>query len=105
MLGLRMPVTFAEFLTWLVVGLLGGTAAGIVVKRMRGGYGFFTNLVLGCLGAIVGGLLFHIFTILPDLDSISISLRDLVSAFVGSLVLLALVWIWQRFGRRSAPAS
>ena len=100
-----MSVTFAEFLTWLIVGLLGGTAAGVVVNRMRRGYGFFINLVLGCLGAIVGGLLFHIFTILPDLDSISISLRDLVSAFVGSLVVLALVWIWQRFGRRSAPAS
>jgi uncharacterized membrane protein YeaQ/YmgE (transglycosylase-associated protein family) len=80
--------------------LLGGTAVGIAVERMRG-----VNLVLGCLGAIVGGLLFHIFTIPPDLDSISISLRDLASAFVGSLVVLALVWIWQRFGRRSAPAS
>jgi len=91
-------------MTWLVVGLLGGTAAGIVVKRSRKGFGVLINLVLGCLGAIVGGLLFHIFAILPGLDTISISLRDLVSAFVGSIVLLGLLWIWQRYGRRNASA-
>jgi uncharacterized membrane protein YeaQ/YmgE (transglycosylase-associated protein family) len=99
-----MPFTSGEFVTWLVVGLLGGTAAGIVVKRTRKGFGLLTNLVLGCLGAIVGGLLFHTFAILPGLDAISISLRDLVSGFVGSIVLLGLLWIWQRYVRHNASA-
>ena len=99
-----MPFTSGEFVTWLVVGLLGGTAAGIVVKRARKGFGLLTNLVLGCLGAIVGGLLFHIFAILPALGAISISLRDLVSGFVGSIVLLGLLWIWQRYVRHNASA-
>jgi uncharacterized membrane protein YeaQ/YmgE (transglycosylase-associated protein family) len=92
-----VPLTFAEFLVWLIVGLLGGSAAGMIVKRKRKGFGFFTNLALGCLGAIVGGLLFHVFTILPGLDSISISLRDVLSAFVGALVLMGLWWIWERY--------
>ena len=30
-----MPFSFAQFVTWLIVGLLGGTAAGMVVKRHR----------------------------------------------------------------------
>jgi hypothetical protein len=44
-----VPLTFAEFLVWLIVGLLGGSAAGMIVKRKRKGFGFFTNLALaGC---------------------------------------------------------
>jgi uncharacterized membrane protein YeaQ/YmgE (transglycosylase-associated protein family) len=38
---------------------------------------------LGLAGAIVGGLLFRLLGILPGLDQISISLHDVVAAFVG----------------------
>jgi hypothetical protein len=32
-----------------------------------------------------------------SLDQISISLRDVVAAFVGSLIVLAAIGLWQRF--------
>jgi uncharacterized membrane protein YeaQ/YmgE (transglycosylase-associated protein family) len=96
-----MPFTFAEVVTWLIVGLLAGTLAGIVVKRRRQGFGLTVNLALGSLGALIGGALFHIFEMLPQLEAISVSLRDLLSAFLGSLLLLALVRMWQRYNRRT----
>ena len=95
-----MPFTFAQFIPWLIVGLLGGSAAGMVVKRQRKGFGIAVNLALGALGAIIGGAAFRIFSLFERLDAISISLRDLLAAFLGSLLVLAIVWIWQRYGRR-----
>lgn len=92
-----MPFSFDQFLTWLIIGLIGGSLTGVIVRRERRGFGIIVNLVLGCGGAIVGGLLFRFFKIFPELDKISISLRDLLSAFFGSLLVLAAVWIWQNY--------
>jgi uncharacterized membrane protein YeaQ/YmgE (transglycosylase-associated protein family) len=101
-----MPFTFAQFVTWLLVGLLGGSAAGMVVKLQRKGFGIAVNLAVGAVGAVVGGVAFRIFSLFERLDAVSISLRDLLSAFLGSLLVLGSVWIWQRYGRRSwSPAS
>ena len=58
------------------------------------GIGLLTNIGLGCAGAVVGGALFTAFKLLPGLDAIVISLRDVVAAFIGSLVVLAAVWLW-----------
>jgi uncharacterized membrane protein YeaQ/YmgE (transglycosylase-associated protein family) len=95
-----MPFTLAQFVTWLIVGLLGGSAAGMVVKRQRKGFGTAVNLAIGAAGAIIGGVAFRIFSLFEGLDAISVSLRDLLSAFLGSLLVLGIVWIWQRYGRR-----
>jgi uncharacterized membrane protein YeaQ/YmgE (transglycosylase-associated protein family) len=95
-----MRFSFAQFITWLIVGLLGGSAAGMVVKRRRKGFGIAVNLTLGILGAIIGGAVFHVFSLFTRLDAISISLRDLLAAFLGSLLVLAVFWAWQRYGRR-----
>ena len=74
----------------------------MVVKRERKGFGLAVNLALGSLGAIVGGILFRLFRILPTLDSISVSVRDLLSAFFGSLLVLAALWAWQRHTHASS---
>jgi uncharacterized membrane protein YeaQ/YmgE (transglycosylase-associated protein family) len=95
-----MPFTFAQFVTWLLVGLLGGSAAGMVVKRQRKGFGTVANLAVGAVGAIVGGATFRIFSLFERLDAISVSLRDLLSAFLGSLLVIGGIWTWQRYGRR-----
>jgi uncharacterized membrane protein YeaQ/YmgE (transglycosylase-associated protein family) len=54
------------------------------------------NLAVGLAGALVGGLIFRAFGLLPALDQVSISLRDVVAAVVGSLIVLFAVWFWQR---------
>ena len=85
-----------QLIVWIVVGLLGGGLAGALMTWERGGFGLFRNLALGLAGAFIGGLLFRIFGIWPGLDKIAISLRDVVAAFFGSLVVLAVLWIWQK---------
>jgi len=96
-----MTFTFAPFVTWLIVGLLGGSAAGMVVKRRREGFGMAINLAIGAVGAIIGGVAFRIFSLFEGLGAISVSLRDLLSAFSGSFLVLGMVWIWQCYGRRN----
>ena len=91
-----MPVTLAEFAVWVIVGLLGGSLAGLMIKRDRKGFGMPANLGLGLAGALVGGLLFRLLGLFPDLDKITISLRDIVAAVLGSLLVLGIIWLRQR---------
>jgi uncharacterized membrane protein YeaQ/YmgE (transglycosylase-associated protein family) len=93
-----MP-SFDQVIVWLVVGLLGGSLAGLIITWERSGFGHLRNLGMGLSGAVVGGLIFRLFGLFPRLDRIAISLRDIVAAFLGSLIVLAALWIWQRFKR------
>ena len=93
---MSMHITLYEIAVWLIVGLLGGTLAGLVVKRQKRGFGLTINLLLGLAGAVVGGLLFRLLGLFPNLDKISISMRDIVASLAGSLLILAVFWLWQR---------
>lgn len=90
--------SLAHAVTWLVVGLIGGSLAGMLVKGRKAGFGVLANIGLGCAGAVIGGALFAMFGLFPGLESIVISLRDVVAAFVGSLVVLAAIWLWSTRG-------
>ncbi len=92
-----MPISLDQIFVWIVVGLLGGSLAGLVIKRDRQGFGMMANFGLGLAGALVGGLLFRLLGILPDLDKVAISLRDVIAAFVGSLLVLLGLWLWRRY--------
>lgn len=91
-----MTITLSKIIVWLVIGAIGGTLAGALVRWQRAGFGWWTNLGIGLVGALVGGFIFSIFGIFPGLESISISLRDIVSGFVGSILFLLAVWVWQQ---------
>ena len=83
--------TVDQVIVWIVVGLIGGSLAGLIVKRDREGFGIMRNLGLGLAGALVGGLLFRLFRLWPGLDQIAISLRDVVAAFIGSIAVNAFI--------------
>jgi uncharacterized membrane protein YeaQ/YmgE (transglycosylase-associated protein family) len=85
-----------QLIVWIVVGLIGGGLAGLLITWDREGFGLIRNLGLGLAGAFVGGLMFRIFGLFPGLDKIAISLRDIVAAVVGSLIVLLVLWIWKR---------
>ena len=93
-----MP-SLAQLIVLIVMGLVCGSIAGLILTRERKGFGLVRNMGLGLAGAIVGGLLFRLIGLLPGLDKISISLRDVVAAFIGSLIVLAAIWLWQRFAK------
>ena len=86
-----------QLIVWIIVGLLGGSLAGLLTTWERRGFGLFRNLAVGLAGALIGGLLFRMLGLFPGLDKISISLRDVVAALLGSLIVLAALWLWQRF--------
>src|SRR5262249_39650729 len=90
-----MP-SFDHIIVWIIVGLLGGSLAGLISKWDGRGFGLCRNLGLALLGALIGGLLFRWLGILPSLERISISLRDVVSACIGSLLVLLALWVWER---------
>ena len=92
---MEMP-SLDQVIVWIAVGLIGGSLAGLVVKWDREGFGFIRNLGLGLAGALVGGSLFRLLRLFPGLDRVSILLRDVVAAFVGSLIVLVGLWLWQR---------
>lgn len=94
-----------QLIVWIVVGLIGGSLAGLLTTWDRGGFGHLRNLALGLVGALVGGLLFRLLGLFPQLDRIAISLRDVVAAVIGSLIVLVLLWLWQRArGAAARPA-
>lgn len=74
-------------LSWIVVGLIAGWLAGMVMKGS--GYGVIGNIVVGIVGALLGG---YLSTLLFDGTSVSgINLQSLLIATLGSIVLIFLV--------------
>lgn len=94
-----MP-TVSQFIVWIVIGLIGGWLAASMITWNRAGFGRWHNLALGLVGALVGGFLFRALGLFPGLDRISISLRDVVAAIVGSLLILVALWAWEKFGKK-----
>jgi len=93
--------TLDQLIVWAIVGLIGGSLAGRLYAWDKQGLGRVRNLALGLAGAVIGGLLFRIFGILPDLDRISISLRDVVAAVVGAFLVLASIWLWTKYSAKA----
>lgn len=86
-------------IVWIVVGLLAGTLVGRLVTWKKEGLGLWRNLALGLTGALIGGFLFRVVGLFPELDRVSISLRDVVAAVVGSFVVLGAYW----YANRQSP--
>ena len=99
-------LSLAQVIVWVIVGLVGGSLAGFIVTWKRRGFGLLQNLGMGLVGAVVGGLLFRLLGLFPGLDAVAISLRDIVAAFAGTLLVLAVLWIghWSRAGA-AAPGE
>jgi uncharacterized membrane protein YeaQ/YmgE (transglycosylase-associated protein family) len=82
-----------DVITWLIVGGLAGSLAGLVVKGHRSGFGRLLNLVIGLIGAVIGGFLFKVLHIdLGIAGAITVTSEDVVEAFAGSLIFIAVVW-------------
>jgi uncharacterized membrane protein YeaQ/YmgE (transglycosylase-associated protein family) len=95
-----MSIPVDKIIIWLVVGAVAGTLAGRLVTFSKQGLGLWTNIGLGMLGALVGGFLFRLLGIEFALGEIKVTLEDLISAFVGSLLCILAWWlIRKRAGR------
>ena len=95
-----MNLTLTQLIVWLIVGGLAGTLAGRLMTFKKEGLGFWTNLGVGMVGALIGGFIFHVFNIGPVLAEIKITLRDLIAAFLGSLLFIVIWWLVRKFTGR-----
>lgn len=74
-----------DLIIWLLIGLAAGYLAGHVMKGRRP-YGLVGDLVLGLLGAVVGGFLLG----LVGFSSHGL-IASFITAFIGAVVLIFLV--------------
>ena len=74
-------------LAWIVVGLIAGWLAGMVVKG--GGFGLIGDIVVGILGALIGGFLASV-VFGADLVN-GINFVSIVVAFIGAVLLVAIL--------------
>ena len=72
-----------SLLSWLVVGLVAGWIGSMIVNRR--GEGLIMDILLGVVGAFVGGYLFHLF---GHAGVSGINLYSIFVAAVGSAVVL-----------------
>jgi len=78
-----------HILWFLLIGLLAGFLAGLI---MRGrGFGLGGNLVIGVIGALIGGYLFRWIGI-----DVYGTLGTLLMAMVGAMVLLFIIGLFKR---------
>ena len=96
-------MNIGNIIVWLIVGALAGTLAGQLVTFSKQGFGRWTNIGIGMLGALIGGGLFKLFGIDFGLGDIKITFEDLVSAFVGSLLCIFAWWLIRKFSGPKQP--
>jgi len=73
-----------DLLTWLIVGLIAGVLASLVV----GGYGLIADIVIGIVGAFVGGWLFRQLGVGSPFSGLA---GTIFTAFIGAVVLLVVL--------------
>lgn len=80
---------FPSLLGWIVIGIIAGWLTG---KLMRGaGYGILMDLILGLIGAVIGGWIFGLLGIFSYGF-----LGSLAAATVGAIVLVAIARLFTR---------
>ena len=75
-------------IAWLILGLIAGFLASQVMKG--GGYGVVGDIVVGVVGAFIGGFLFSLLTGNPNPVN-NLDIGSIFVAFVGACILLALM--------------
>jgi uncharacterized membrane protein YeaQ/YmgE (transglycosylase-associated protein family) len=80
-----MKERFMSILAWLVLGLIAGFIGSKIVNRS--GEGLVLDIVLGVVGAVVGGFLFNTF---GAAGVTGLNLYSLLVAVIGAVVVLVL---------------
>ena len=78
-----------DFVTWLIVGLVAGVLAALLV----GGVGLIGDIIVGIVGAFVGGWIFRQLGVSTPFSGLA---GTIFTAFVGAVVLLFLIHLVAR---------
>ncbi len=78
-----------DLVTWLVVGLVAGVLAALLV----GGVGLIGDIVVGIVGAFVGGWIFRQLGVSSPFQGLG---GTIFTAFIGAVVLLLILHLLMR---------
>jgi uncharacterized membrane protein YeaQ/YmgE (transglycosylase-associated protein family) len=88
-----------NILAWIVLGLVAGAIAKAIYPGQQSG-GILGTLILGVIGAFVGGSLYNLVTTgTISLAATGLSIGGIVVAVIGAIIAL---WIYYALARRSA---
>lgn len=82
-----------SFLAWIILGLIAGFIGSKIVNKR--GEGLLLDIILGIVGAVVGGYLFSLF---GASGVTGLNIYSLLVAVVGAIVVL---WIYHALFRRA----
>jgi uncharacterized membrane protein YeaQ/YmgE (transglycosylase-associated protein family) len=74
-----------SIISWIILGLIAGFIGSKIVDRS--GQGFWLDIALGIIGAIVGGFLFEFF---GGTGITGLNIWSMIVAIVGSVVVLVI---------------
>lgn len=84
-----------NFLVWLILGGVVGWLASIVM-RTDARQGLFLNVVVGVIGAYIGGLVISPMVGSATINQSDFSLSGLLVSFLGAVILLGIVNMFRR---------
>ncbi len=81
-----------NIIAWIVVGAIAGWLAGLM---MRSRMGLLGDIIVGIIGAFIGGFVLNL---IPGVDAgmSGINVGSILTAFVGAVILLAIVRAFNR---------
>jgi uncharacterized membrane protein YeaQ/YmgE (transglycosylase-associated protein family) len=88
-----------NFLIWLIVGGVIGWLASVMM-RTDGQQGLFLNVIVGIVGAMLGGWFLSPLVGVSTINQNNFSLPGLLVSFVGAVILLAIVNLLRRGSAR-----
>jgi uncharacterized membrane protein YeaQ/YmgE (transglycosylase-associated protein family) len=84
-----------NFLIWLIVGGVIGWLASLMM-RTDGQQGIILNIVVGIVGAFIGGLLISPLVGIGTINSSGLSIGTVLVSLAGAVILLAIVNMFRR---------
>jgi uncharacterized membrane protein YeaQ/YmgE (transglycosylase-associated protein family) len=84
-----------DLLTWCIVGLIAGVLASLAMGGT--GYGIIGDIIIGIIGAFVGGWLFRTLGVASPIGGLP---GVILVAFIGAVVLLFILRLIRRGTRR-----
>lgn len=86
-----------NIIAWIILGLLAGAIAKAIYPGRQGG-GILTTMLLGIIGAFVGGTIVTVLqTGTLQFTAASLSIPGLIVAILGAMIA---IFIWESFMRR-----
>ena len=82
-------MTLTGLFIFLLIGAVAGSLAGLIMRS--GGFGLLGDIVVGVIGAEIGGWLFGVLGI-----AVGSLIGSIIAATVGAIILIALIRLVKR---------